>query len=386
MGAGIVAADWPFWRRVLALPPDLGEWPESFYEPRVRIDGGNGPWFPLAQPDGLTIDPAALEEAARWAESRNSVALIVLHRGKVQLERYWQGMSAEQLFSGRAMSRSLLGFAFGQAVASGAIESLDQPASDYLTEWRDDPRGAITLRQLLHNTSGLEEPPASNPLAPQNRAERLFELTGKHSRLALGGDFARVALSFDLAHTPGTRFAFSNVNAQLLGIILERATREPYERYIEQKLWKPLGAGAAEFYMDRTNGMPATYCCFRATPRDFLRIGALLVDERAARAGIVPRRWVERMTRGSAANPLYGMQIWAGRAPAGLREYIPGSGIGVRHGEAYVSDEVIWMEGGGGRTIWAIPAESLVIVRLGRGAPDWDASVLPNLLVEAVKR
>lgn len=386
IGAGIVAADWPFWRRVISLPPDLGEWPESFYQPRVSIDGGDRAWFPVAAPDALTIEAAALDEAARWAESRNSVALLVLHRGRVQLERYWQGMTAEQLYSGRAMSRSLIGFLYGHALASGAIESLDQPASDYLAEWRDDPRGAITVRQLLQNTSGLEEPEASNPLAPQSRAERLFDLTGKHSRLALGGDFASVALSFELAYEPGKRFAFSNVNAQLLGVILERATGKPYERYVEEHLWKPLGAGIAELYMDRVNGMPATYCCFRATPRDYLRLGALLVDDAAAKQGIVPSGWMARMTRGSNANPIYGMQIWAGRAAQGLREYIPGSGIGVRHAEAYVSDEVIWMEGGGGRTIWAIPAESLVIVRLGRGSPDWDGSVLPNLLVSAVKR
>jgi hypothetical protein len=44
------------------------------------------------------------------------------------------------------------------------------------------------------------------------------------------------------------------------------------------------------------------------------------------------------------------------------------------------------MEGGGGRTVWAIPSQQLVIVRLGRAAKDWDASKLPNLLLRGLIR
>ena len=55
------------------------------------------------------------------------------------------------------------------------------------------------------------------------------------------------------------------------------------------------------------------------------------------------------------------------------------------HGEPYDTDDVIWMEGGGGRTIWAIPSQELVIVRLGRASPDWDASMLPNTILRGLR-
>jgi hypothetical protein len=216
--AGIVAADWPFWKRSLAIAQlkDGGEWPESFYQPVARIDGGGqGAFFPAAAPDEATIDPAALEAAAAWAEANNSAALLVLHDGRVQFERYWQGMSAEQLFSGRALSRSLVGLAFGFAVAEGRL-ALDDPAGKHLEEWRDDARGRITLRQLLQNISGLEEVPLTATVAPPGaswwqRADALREsYLGKNARLALGSDSAGVALSFGLTEPPGSRFAFSN--------------------------------------------------------------------------------------------------------------------------------------------------------------------------------
>jgi CubicO group peptidase (beta-lactamase class C family) len=392
--AGIVAADWPYLQRVIAITqlPDGGEWPESFYQPVAKIDGGGaGAFFPPAPAGATTIDPAALEAAAQWAGSNNSVALLVLHRGRVQLERYWQGMTADTPFSGRAMSRSLVGLVYGAAVADGRL-SLDDPAAKYLDEWRGDPRGAITIRQLMQNVSGLEEvalnaPPLAADAGPIERtAAFLRTATGKNTRISLGTDFGAAALSFRLEHEPGGRFAFSNANSQLLGLILERATGTAFERYVEQQLWAPLGAGIGEFYMDRAHGMPAVYCCFRASPRDFLRVGALLAGDGVFDGRqVLPRGWVARMARDtSTVNPLYGLQVWSGRARRGTREYLTGSGQGVPHGEDFLAADVIWMEGGGGRSVWAIPSQQLVIVRLGRASPTWDGSVLPNTILRGL--
>lgn len=367
LAIGIVAADWPFWKRVVNLPADAGEWPDSFYTPSVTIDGGGGPWFDVATDADATLDPKALAEAASWAERHNSTALIVLHRGRVQLERYWQGHEPDAAFSARGMSRSLVGIAYGHAIADGAIASLDAPVAEYLPEWRDDPRGRITLHHLLWNVSGLEQPPPASAAAPGSLA-RLRELLGKNSRLALGANFEATALSFDLAHEPGVHFALSNVDAQLLGIILERATGVSYERYIERSIWQPIGATVAQFYMDRANGMPAVYCCFRATARDFLRLGALLVNDGVAQGRrVLPEGWVDQMTKGSLVQPGYGMQVWSGRD------------------DQYAAEDVMRLEGGGGRAIWVVPSQSLVVVRLGRAAPGWDAHVLPNLLIRAAR-
>ena len=395
---GIVAADWPFWQRVLQVSQlsDSGEWPESFYRPVARVDGartvtGSSPAF-VAPVDAATpgIDPAALESAARWAEANSSVALLVLHRGRIAFERYWQGMDGETLFSGRAMSRSLIGLVYGFAVTEGRL-SLDDPAEKFLPEWGGEKRGRITVRELLQNVSGLEEVPMNvlNTPPGASQFERLAYLTrhflDHNVRLSLGTDFAATALSFESAFDAGSRFALANANSQLLGVILERATGEPFERYVQQRLWQFVAAGAGEFYMDRGNGMPAVYCCFRATPRDFLRVGALLADDgRIEGRQVLPPGWVATMRETSRINPLYGLQVWTGRAGAGTREYATDSGRGVKHGEGYATEDVIWMEGGGGRTIWAIPSQQLVIVRLGRASPDWDASVLPNTILRGL--
>jgi CubicO group peptidase (beta-lactamase class C family) len=377
LAAAVFFIDWRFWYRWHTLPEDAGEWPASYYQPTVEVPGNPAAFFPGAGEGERSVSSEALDAAADWAESRNSAALLVLHRGVLQLERYWQDIGPDSLFTGRAMTRSLIPPLFAIAMAEGAIDGLDDPSGRYLPEWAEDPRGAITLRQLMHNVSGLENPLLAGDPDPDN----------KNSRLALGGDFRKAALRFDLEHAPGTFFALSNANAQILGAILESATGEDYEDFLNSRLWAPLGAGAASMYMDRRGGMPAVYCCFRATPRDWLRYGAaLLNDGRMAGVQIWPEGTVAEMTTPSELYPLYAEQIWVGNPePGEQRIYVQGWDVTAPHGAGIDAAGFFYLEGGGYRTLYVLPEEELVILRLGYYDAEWDSSTLPNLVLRGLR-
>ena len=370
--AASLLVDWRFWYRWNTLPEDPGEWPASYYQPVVEVTGSQGEFFPAADGTELTIDAGALEAAADWAERHDSVALLVLRGGVIQLERYWQGIGPDSLFTGRAMTRSLLPPLVAIAMQEGAIESLDNPLGRYLEDWRDDARGRITVRQLLRNLSGLENPPLAGDPDPFS----------KNARISLSSDFRAAALDFDLENVPGEFFAFSNANAQLVGAVLESATGEAYEDYLNSRLWSPLGAGPAQLYMDRPGGMPAVYCCYRATPRDWLRYGAALAaDGRVEDRQLWPAGWVREMTAASAVYPNYGYQIWVGNPPATGRRYVQDREQAAPHGPPIEADGVFFLEGGGFRTMYVIPGEELVILRLGYFHPDWLTSTLPNMVL-----
>ena len=364
--------DWRFWYRWYTLPEDPGEWPASYYQPVVEVPGNPGEFFPAADAAELTIDAGALESAADWAEQHNSVALLVLHRGVIQLERYWQDIGPDSLFTGRAMTRSLLPPLVAIAMQEGGIGSLDDPVGRYLPDWSDDARGGITVRHLLRNLSGLENPPLAGDPDPYS----------KNARISLSSDFQAAALDFNLENAPGEFFAFSNANAQLVGAVLESATGEAYEDYLNSRLWSPLGAGPAQLYMDRPGGMPAVYCCYRATPRDWLRYGAALAaDGRVEDRQLWPAGWVDEMTTASSVYPNYGYQIWVGNPPGTGRRYVQDREQAAPHGPPIEADSVFFLEGGGFRTMYVIPGEELVILRLGYFHPDWLTSTLPNLVL-----
>ncbi|RYG87294.1 MAG: hypothetical protein EON58_20865, partial [Alphaproteobacteria bacterium] len=128
-----------FWR-MMSRPQNTREPPAWFYWPDAIIKGDPKAFLPQAGDGDKTISPAALSAMEQWATSRKSNALIVVHKGKIQLERYRNGTRPDEPINGRALTRSVTPMALGFAVADGKV-SLDDPIGKFITEWKTDRRG-----------------------------------------------------------------------------------------------------------------------------------------------------------------------------------------------------------------------------------------------------
>jgi len=305
---GVIAADLPFWRRAMQLPLST----DSLYLP-VSI-GEAAPVGPAVTPSTEGVDPEVLEATVARAQRSGVRALLAARGGRVVLSRYFGVDDQHSLLPAGLIARPLAAMAVGRALADGHIGSLDEPVTAYLPEWSDEPRGRITLRQLLEDTSGLETGGDIHRVLRRSPWEELRALpafaTSKGVRMLLGNDFAHTALRFELEHEPGGFHHESPANMQLAALILERATGVPYERYVEVSVWQPLGAGRAELSMDRRAGMPAAHCCWRATGPDILRVVSLLATGGVHQGRAVLRpEWVREMLQPSRVNPDGGMQL-----------------------------------------------------------------------------
>ncbi|MDE0800832.1 MAG: serine hydrolase [Rhodospirillaceae bacterium] len=361
-----------FWQRYLNQPDDAMEPGPDFYLPQFAMDEPSGKFFVTAEHGEKTIDPVTLKAAADWAGQTGGTAFIVVHKGKIQIERYWQEGGAEELMTGRAMTKTLNALLAGAAIDDGAI-AIDDRIGEYLEEWQDAPQGDITLRDLLYQASGLENP----PLGPG--------AWNRFTRSAWTGDVVMVALDHEMAHEPGTVFDIGNVTSQLIAIVVQRAVGKPIQEYFVEKIWQPIGADRGSFFMDRADGMIHIDCCFRTTPHNWLRLGALMLNDGVWQGErVLPEGWVNTMTMPSPRNPNYGMHIWLGREFVENRPYSETRPAGVPHREPFVRDDIYFFEGGGYRTMYVIPSENMVILRLGKRHADWDASYLPNRLIEGL--
>ncbi|MBT5566054.1 MAG: serine hydrolase [Rhodospirillaceae bacterium] len=366
------SGEWIYIDRFVNQPENAGEWPDSFYEPTYTIGSGDGAFFPSFDADSNTISPEALEAASSWAAERNSVALIVLHRGQVALERYWDGVDRHVPYSGRGMTKSLIGILYGFAVADGAVV-LDEPAATYLPEWRNDERSKITVRHLLENTSGLENPPFTD------------SIFNKQTRLAWAPDIAAAALSFQAERPAGEIFNVSSANSTLLAVILQRSTKMPILQYFEEQLWTPLEAEKGIFYAERSGGRAHIDCCFRATPGDWVRLGSMLAHDGVYNEQqVLPSGWVAEMTAPGRHYEAYGLHMWRGQPYAEIREVYEGTGIGHYQSEPFLVDDVLFLEGGSNRVMWVSPSLDLVILRLGRTTDKWDHSFIPNTIIRGL--
>jgi CubicO group peptidase (beta-lactamase class C family) len=310
LGIGAFTADLPFWRRAFQLPLHA----DGAYLPLATIGTTSSVPMPRTDPAIPVIDALVVEEAASRAGDAGSRALLVEYRGALAVERYFQADDANTLLPAGLIARPLAAMAIGIAQAEGKIKSLDDPVSRYLPEWDDETRGRITLRQLLEETSGLETGGDTRGLLYRSPWQEPAKLPGfatsRGVRMLLGNDFESSALGFRLEHEPGGFYNLSPANTQLAAVIVERVTGEQYEAFVEQKLWRPAGAGIAELQLDRRAGMPAAHCCWRATARDMLRILTLLGTD-GVRDGhaVLPAGWAREMARASRVNAETGMQV-----------------------------------------------------------------------------
>jgi CubicO group peptidase (beta-lactamase class C family) len=106
---------------------------------------------------------------------------------------------------------------------------LNAPVYRYLPRWRGGGRDDVTVRDLLTHRSGL---PAGRELW----------------RIAHSPAGARRAiLATPLELSPGTRFVYSDLGADVLGFVIEAIVHEPLDVYLAQHVYGPLGLRHTRF-------------------------------------------------------------------------------------------------------------------------------------------
>ena len=372
--AAAVAIDGTFWYRFITIRDQTAVSLPGWISPTATVQGDFREELVSVDPDDRVLSASAIAELVAYAEQVESFSLIVHHGGGIQFEKYWRDFGPDDVTETYSMAKSVLGLTFGFAVEDGSIGSVDDPVTQYVSEWEGTDKEGLTIRHVLQMASGLEHfrfnfRPLQNPY---HKAVRLF----------IGPGMENALLRFDLAAAPGTEFNYNSANSQLLLLILQRATGRAYADYVSEKLWRPLGAKAATLWMDRDGGMPKGYAFFQARPRDWLRIGLAIRNEGAVDGRqVVPAEWLALMTTPSPVNPKYGLQTWIGSPHVTERFYNRNTPFGVRQEEPFLADDVVFFDGAGGQRVYVIPSADLVIVRTGMPSGDWDDGVIPNIIL-----
>jgi CubicO group peptidase (beta-lactamase class C family) len=105
---------------------------------------------------------------------------------------------------------------------------LSDPPHKYLRELKPLP---VTIDQMMRNSSGLPD------------FLELLRLGGHGLERSVRATdlFATAARNGHLNFAPGSRFLYSNTNFLLLGLIIERLTKQKLGAVMEERLFKPLG-------------------------------------------------------------------------------------------------------------------------------------------------
>jgi CubicO group peptidase (beta-lactamase class C family) len=158
-------------------------------------------------------DRTAVDDAVDVAFADGGIrrvrAVVVVHRGKIVYERYSpdEDDGPNTLLPAYSMAKSFTSALVGVLVGDSRLD-VDAPAP--VPAWSDegDPRGAITLDDLLRMSSGL----AWN--------ERPYPEVSDLTEMVASDDGAAYAAGKELAHEPGTKFLYSGGNTMVVARVL----------------------------------------------------------------------------------------------------------------------------------------------------------------------
>ena len=253
-------------------------------------------FWQAVNPGSLGLNVKALELHGDLCTRTGADACLVIYKGKVVQERYYRTYQAPIM--AMSSTKSVTGILVGMLIDDGKIKSIDEPVCSYIKEWCAGPKGKVTLRHLLTMTSGL----------PRMFSEGVSSV----------GDKNPFVINLSLASAPGTKWDYSNEGVQLLSPILDKAAGEPIQEYARKRLFEPLGMRATRLHLD-IEGHAWTYADMETTPRDFARLGVLMLNKGVWQGKrIVSESWVKQMTTPSQTlNPRYGMLWWLFDNPKG---------------------------------------------------------------------
>ena len=363
----------------VAMAPDQ-DWEDLDTLPRLAAAPLPGSAAALPWPNGDAIeeyapgpevDAEALAAAADWAFERESpeqvtISLLVVHDGEIALERYGPGFDMTTRTRTWSTAKSLAVTLIGMLVDEGRL-ALDKPLGfawrPELPEESHDPRDAITLRHVLHMSSGLY---------PVDDFEMEYA-TGSGLAYWAGASSVTGALDRGLVREPGTFWNYENYDTLLAVYAMKRALgdEESYLAFPRKALLDRIGMRNTLLSTDRFGDFILSSQVY-TNARDLARFGLLYLNGGVWNGErLLSEEWIRFVRTPAPATrddgSFYGGQWWL----------VPDDRTDVPK-DAYTT------AGNRGQYVIVAPSHNLVIVRRGldygeQGFDPWD------LLREVVK-
>ena len=339
--------------------------PSALPEPDPAVQWPEGD-ATLADQPPEDIDAKALDAAVDAAfaepdpkEPRRTRGVVVVHRGRIVAERYAPGFDKSTAHLSNSMAKSFTNAFIGVLVGQGKLK-LDEPAP--IAEWqgRGDPRGKITLDNLMRMSSGLE--------FEENYSKVKSDVTFQY----VGGNLAGYCAAKPLVEPPGTKWRYSTGTSNILGRIVRQAAGKTLAEafaFPRRELFDPLGMRHTVMEVDAAGNFIGGSFVF-ASVRDYARLGLLYLRDGVAEGRrILPEGWVAyTVTPTAGSDGRYGAQFWLEinpKLPAGT----------------------FAMGGHQGQSVVIVPARDAVVVRVGLSEFDnWDMDVFVEQVLAALPK
>lgn len=229
-----------------------------------------------------------------------TTGLLVLKGDEIKFEKYFMDSNEETLFSSNSICKSFVSALVGIAINEGKIQSVDDSIAKYINEFKGTDLEEVTIKDCLTMRSGI------------NFDEEKDVKTISIKNL-MGFSKMKLISKLGLSHDPNTITNYSSINTDVLGEIVSRSTKKSLSQYMEEKIWKNIGA-EQDSYWTLSNKKELANGGLNISLRDYAKFGKMYLDGGKFNGKqIVPLNWVNDSIQNYDNSKKflgYGYQFW----------------------------------------------------------------------------
>jgi len=303
--------------------------------------------------DSRRID-ASDETLDGFLKNYKTLSFLIIRNDTILHQYYDESKKDSSIVTSFSVAKAFVSALIGIAISEGKIESTNTSITKFFPELENQGFEPVTINHLLDHTSGIHYKEIKNHV-------------GGNLEFYWGKNLSTDIFNISPFYTPGERFEYSNINTQLLAMILQRATGMNISQYLQEKIWEPLGMEypATWSLSNKDNdGVEKAFCCLNARTVDFAKFGRLYLNRGNWNGQqIIPESWIEETLNSSKKN---GQRL----------TYHYNWGIGPKK---YGSFYAIGLYG---QFIYLYPEKNVIIVRFGKADLAYNPPFLYNFLLQ----
>lgn len=251
--------------------------------------------------DSLQVGTA--EAPQTWPQmlkASHADAIVVLHKGRIIDERYFNGMTAATPHLMFSATKSMAGLMAATLVAEGRLDA-NAKIGSLLPELADSAWADASLRQVMDMTDGVSftevyTDPSSDIFAYVGAMGWAPQIRNPANPTGIQAMLGTLKKQRDAR---GTTFRYRSPATDVVAWAAMRAAGQSLSAWLQDRLWAPLGMEQDAYISLDPVGTEVSFAGMNASTRDLARLGQLLLQRgRLDGKQIIPAAVVEDLIRG----------------------------------------------------------------------------------------
>jgi CubicO group peptidase (beta-lactamase class C family) len=303
--------------------------------------------------DSKKID-ASDQKLELFLKEYKTLSFMIIRNDTILYKYFDESKKDTSIVTSFSVSKAFISGLIGIAISEGLIPGTQTSITAYFPELQNQGFEPVTIDHLLDHTSGIHYKESKNHV-------------GGNMEFYWGKNLAQDVFNIKPAYPPGEHFEYSNINAQLLGLILQRATGMSVSQYLQEKIWKPLGMeypASWSLSNQGSDGIEKAFCCLNARTVDFAKYGRLYLNRGNWNGKqIIPESWIDQSLQSSKES---GQRL----------TYHYNWGIGPKKYGSYFAIGLY------GQFIYVYPEKKVIIVRFGKADLNYNPPFLYQTMLQ----